>query len=85
MQQEAEFTLLAEKLRKHGADDEIMLQMEYDYRLSLNPEHTQNQHSGTLEQGGRIASQNQNSGEKIQGMRSGLQVRSTLMRMSQNN
>ena len=81
MQQEAEFTLLAEKLRKYGADDEIMLNMEDDYRLSLNPEHTQ-QHSGTLEQGNRGA---QSGSDRIQGMRSGAQVRSTLMRMSQNN
>ena len=78
MQQEAEFTLLAEKLRKYGADDEIMLHAEDDYRLSLNPENTQ-QHSGTMER------KSQNNSDRVSAMRSGAQVRSTLMKMSQGN
>ena len=77
MQQESEFNVLADKLRKSGANDEMTIQYD-DQGQSINVEnHHHNPSSAQL--------QSNPTSDRFQGMKSGLQVRSTLMKMSQHD
>jgi len=76
MQQESEFNVLADKLRRSGANDEMTIQYE-DPGQSINVE---NHHPSSGQLG-----QSHPTSDRFQGMKSGLQVRSTLMKMSQHD
>ena len=84
MQQEAEFEHLSSRLGKYGYDDDLKLEQTQDRgsRYSVTtPERGQQFGSGQKESGNKVISEN----DRFQAMKSGLQVRSTLMKMSQNN
>ncbi len=79
MQQESEFNVLADKLRRSGADEGMALQYE-DQGQSMNMD-AQLHNPNSAEHLGK----SNPTSDRFQGMKTGLQVRSTLMKMSQHD
>lgn len=83
MQQEAEFNALLETLQRYGIEDEIMLNEQNEQYggpmdSSKGGQEAEIQYSGIQEQDRGAGS------DRFQAMKTGLHVRTTLMKMSQH-